>query len=320
MIERDFEGHPPTPVAEPQFDRARFEALRLGRGLALGHPLHAVAITGSTNDDALAAARAGAPHGTVFVADSQTRGRGRRGRSWFAEGGKSLLCSVVLRCALPPESACLLSLAAGLAVRAAIAHALRVREVPVGGGSADTGHRSHEYDRTRSPDARAPGDPARATVRPLARASIKWPNDVWLDRKKVAGILAESCFSGAALQAVVIGSGINVASEVFPESLQGVATSLSLAGASVVREELLADYLEALDQRIRTLLHGHTRAIAEELAHHDALLGHEVTVEGVTGVAAGIDAQGRLLVRSVASDVLAISAGTVELIESRERD
>lgn len=101
-----------------------FEALA-ERGGVLGRPLTAFATTESTNDDALGAARAGAPHGAVFVADRQTRGRGRRGHLWSSEPGLDLTFSVVLRPELPLERVTALPLLAGLAVRAAAAARVR---------------------------------------------------------------------------------------------------------------------------------------------------------------------------------------------------
>lgn len=100
-----------------RFDSARFQALRQARGVSLGATLSWVAETGSTNDDAMEAARAGADHGATFVADAQTRGRGRRGARWASPPGENLLCSVVLRPELSPERAGTLTLAVGLAVR-----------------------------------------------------------------------------------------------------------------------------------------------------------------------------------------------------------
>jgi BirA family biotin operon repressor/biotin-[acetyl-CoA-carboxylase] ligase len=77
--------------------------------------------TESTNDDALAAARHGAAHGALFGAESQRRGRGRRGSAWVSAPGEGLWFSVLLRPELSPELVSGLSLCAGLAVRAALA-------------------------------------------------------------------------------------------------------------------------------------------------------------------------------------------------------
>jgi BirA family transcriptional regulator, biotin operon repressor / biotin---[acetyl-CoA-carboxylase] ligase len=103
------------------FDAARFLAQALERGLALGAPLTALEVTESTNDLALEAARAGVPHGATFVAEQQTRGRGRRGRQWSSPPGQNLTFSTVLRPQLEPERASSLTLAVGLAVRDVVA-------------------------------------------------------------------------------------------------------------------------------------------------------------------------------------------------------
>jgi BirA family biotin operon repressor/biotin-[acetyl-CoA-carboxylase] ligase len=260
------------------FARERFEALRAERGLALGAPLTLYAVTGSTNDDALLAARAGAPHGATFIAERQTEGRGRRGRSWFAQDGESLLCSVVLRVPLPLEAVSALALAAGLAVREAVAKALPAHE-----------------------------------ERELVR--VKWPNDVWVGRKKIAGVLAESQMQGGALSAAVVGFGINVTTAVFPEEIADSATSLRLLGAAGAREMLLFDALSALEERTNRLLSGGVPALSLELSRKDALLGHRVRVDGADGVAAGIDGLGRLLLRLKTTEIVEVTAGTVELLD-----
>ena len=82
--------------------------------------LHFLSVTGSTNSDAIAAARAGAPHGSVYFADEQTAGRGRGNHAWHSAAGEGLYVSVLLRPQLPASRLPLLPLAAGLAVAAAI--------------------------------------------------------------------------------------------------------------------------------------------------------------------------------------------------------
>src|SRR5262249_7148114 len=172
-----------------------------GLRLMIAWRVQRVASTGSTNDDAAALVRAGAPHGTVVVADEQTQGRGRQGRSWGSPPGANLHLSAVLRPPLPPHEAPPLTLAAAVAV----CDALR-------GLGAD--------------------------------ARIKWPNDVVIDDRKVAGILTESSTRGGGLDAVVIGIGVNVNwTELAPE-LAATATSVALAvGRPVDRERLCADLL-----------------------------------------------------------------------------
>jgi BirA family transcriptional regulator, biotin operon repressor / biotin---[acetyl-CoA-carboxylase] ligase len=82
--------------------------------------LHYAQVTGSTNTDALAAARSGAPHGTVYFADEQTAGRGRGDHAWHSAAAQGLYISVLLRAALPGSRLPLLPLAAGLAAAEAI--------------------------------------------------------------------------------------------------------------------------------------------------------------------------------------------------------
>jgi BirA family biotin operon repressor/biotin-[acetyl-CoA-carboxylase] ligase len=103
------------------FDTSRFESEREARGLTLGRPLSWQNETQSTNDDALAAAKNGAPHGAVFGAETQLRGRGRRGSEWVSTPGAGLWFSLLLRPHLRAELAPGLALCAGLAVREAVA-------------------------------------------------------------------------------------------------------------------------------------------------------------------------------------------------------
>jgi BirA family biotin operon repressor/biotin-[acetyl-CoA-carboxylase] ligase len=266
-------------VPSQPFSRERFEARRRELGTSLGAPLVLHAVTASTNDDALTAARQDAPHGTTFVAEHQTQGRGRRGRGWFAAEGESLLCSVLLRIPLPLEAVSALSLAAGLAVREAVA-------------------------------AQLPAHQERGLI------GVKWPNDIWVEKKKIAGVLAESQVRGGLLDAAVVGFGVNVMTAVFPDELQRSATSLAQLGiAAPVREVLLADVLQALEERTKRLLTGGVGALSLELARNDALLGHKIRVDEQEGTAAGIDDQGRLLLCLTSKQIVAVSAGTVELVD-----
>ncbi len=263
--------------ARTAFDVAEFEARRADRKLGLGSPLTAVALTASTNDDALAAVRAGAPHGATFVADAQSAGRGRRGRTWFAAPAESLLCSVVLRVSLPVEVLGTLALVVGLSVRRAVGEALT----------------------------------AAGERHPV---QVKWPNDVWIDGRKVAGVLCESHLQGGVVLGAVVGFGVNVSGRVFPPELSGVATSLALSGAEVSREALLVEVLVGLERRLGILRSEGVVAIAKELSQYDALAGRQVRVDGVVGVAAGVDDDGRLLVRASQGEMLSLAAGSVEVV------
>lgn len=256
------------------FDGERFRAL--SAGLTLGTPCVVSALTDSTNDDALAAARDGAPHGALFVADEQRKGRGRRGNAWHAPPGEALLFSVVLRPEIAAPHAACLSLVAGLAVRAAVAAAL-----------------------------------AAASVAKTAR--VKWPNDVVVDRKKVAGILVESQMRGERLGAAVVGVGLNVGRLELPDDVAAHATSLATLGASVPREQLLTWVLGELAGRLGALEQSETPlgAMVAELSAHDALAGERVTVAQVTGTATGVDALGTLKVLDAQGIVHRVTSGHV---------
>jgi BirA family biotin operon repressor/biotin-[acetyl-CoA-carboxylase] ligase len=139
-----------------------------------------------------------------------------------------------------------------------------------------------------------------------ADARIKWPNDVLVDGRKVAGILAEGRpHEGWA----VLGIGVNVAVDVrgLPEELLEKAGSLGLPRAEV--EPFLSSLLDALGR----WLDAPTGAVLDAWRARDALLGQEVAWSGGTGVAAGIDGEGRLVVTLPAGGQTALNAGEVHL-------
>lgn len=252
------------------------------RGLSLGRPLVVLAVATSTNDLAKAAAKDGAPHGSVWIAETQSHGRGRQGRAWTSPPGENLLVSILLRTPCPPSRLPLLSLVAGLAVRDAVALAL--------------------------------GDEGSDRVR------VKWPNDVLVrdagggSQKKIAGILVESTLAGSLVEAIVVGIGVNVHTRVLPEELASRATSLVLAGAAAPsRADVLVAILGALDRDV-------PRVAAKGLAHvHDrlvracALSGKTVTAGDVTGTCEGIDLEGRLTLRDARGELVRVSSGEAHL-------
>ena len=136
-------------------------------------------------------------------------------------------------------------------------------------------------------------------------ASVKWPNDVLLDGRKVGGILVEG---RPQERWAVLGIGVNVAVELgsLEAQLGGRAATLGLAAAAV--EPALAELLAELR---RVLALGRDDVLAE-LRERDALRGRAVSWAGGAGTAAGIDPQGRLLVRA-AEGTVALDAGEVHL-------
>ena len=233
----------------------------------------------STNRWLLAEARSGAPEGLVAVADHQSAGRGRLGRSWTAPPGSSLLASVLLRPGLSPESLHLVNVALALAAADAC---LEVAGVEVG---------------------------------------LKWPNDLLVADRKVAGVLAEADLGGPGRPAVVVGIGLNVNwPEELPPELAGTATSLNrLAGRTVDRAALLVRILVGLDRRYSALgAPGGPEALASEYRGRCATIGRAVRVEladeTFTGTAADVDDAGHLLVMT---DVCLRTVGAGDVVHLR---
>jgi BirA family biotin operon repressor/biotin-[acetyl-CoA-carboxylase] ligase len=151
-------------------------------------------------------------------------------------------------------------------------------------------------------------------------ARLKWPNDVLVGDRKLAGILAEQSADGAA---VVIGVGLNVATseKALPVSPTGLpATSLLIEGANVGREPLLAEILRSLEQwylRFSADPDPVSSGLLAEYRAACATLGRQVRVElpagrVLAGTAEDIDPTGRLLVRPAdAASATAVSAGDV---------
>ena len=136
-------------------------------------------------------------------------------------------------------------------------------------------------------------------------AQIKWPNDVWVEGKKVSGILVE----GRPQEGwAVLGIGLNVATRSFPEELAEIATSLALEGAALSREEVLDALLVSLDR----LLTADAADILAAWRERDALLGAPVAWNGGRGKGAGITDAGALRVETDAG-VVELEAGEVHL-------
>jgi BirA family transcriptional regulator, biotin operon repressor / biotin---[acetyl-CoA-carboxylase] ligase len=131
-------------------------------------------------------------------------------------------------------------------------------------------------------------------------AAIKWPNDVWIDRRKVAGILVE----GRPQEGwAVLGIGVNVGDAPVAHS-----TSLRAEGVDLTPEDVLERLLRALDRRLRAP----TADVLAAWRSHDALLGEPVRWQDGGGQAAGIDDSGALLV-DTGSGVVKLDAGEVHL-------
>ena len=272
------------------FDLAALDAALAGTIFA-GN-LHFSPVTGSTNSDALAAARSAAPHGSVYLTDEQQAGRGRGDHAWHSAAGEGLTVSVLLRPRIPAVRLPLVPLAAGLAAADAIQ--------AVAGLAVD----------------------------------LRWPNDLLLstprtetcpwgprfDPRKAGGILVETHTEGSTVAFAVAGIGINVHQRSFPSDLATPATSLDLeAKRRVSRQDLLVALLKSLERETLGLLDpaaGETIPRRVEQAS-TWVRGRRVEVHGpqaCTGVTAGLDQNGFLLVRT-AGGVVMVQTGGIRAAE-----
>jgi BirA family biotin operon repressor/biotin-[acetyl-CoA-carboxylase] ligase len=145
------------------------------------------------------------------------------------------------------------------------------------------------------------------------RVKIKWPNDIEIDAKKVAGILVEAQTRGEKLSGLVVGVGINVASETLPPGLEAIATSLARAGArGVDRVELAARVVLAIVSAVDGFVRDGLGPVLEGVRARDALFGERIRVGDVLGEAAGVDDRGRLGVRVAGGALVPVTSGHVE--------
>jgi BirA family biotin operon repressor/biotin-[acetyl-CoA-carboxylase] ligase len=247
----------------------------------LGRTLHTFDTVDSTNVVAFRLAVEGAEHGELVLAEQQTQGRGRRGRSWSSPRQRNLYCSFVLRPELPPQRAPELTLLGAVAV----AESLRANGVP---------------------------------------ADIKWPNDLLVGGRKVAGILTELSADPDRVHFVVLGIGVNLnaAKEDFPVELREVATSVvEVTGRPVVRAAFLAGLAKRLEDWLDVHAGQGFEPVRERWRALSATLGQEVLVTSerreLRGVAVDIDADGALRLRTAEGTEERVLAGDVEQVRAR---
>jgi len=229
--------------------------------------------TTSTQDVARAEAEEGAPAGTLILAEEQTAGRGRFGRTWVSPAGKNLYLTVIMR----PE----VHRARCLGIVAPLAVAEAVEDV--------TG---------LSP-------------------RIKWPNDVIVEGRKLAGVLIETEVQGQSLKYALVGPGINVNFEIDEASdIAGIATSLKRELVrDTSREELLAVFLNRFEMLYESAPEGghvlqEWRSRLDTLGRHVKVTFRDHVQEGL---AEDVDADGNLILAQPDGRHVIIEAGEVTL-------
>ncbi len=230
----------------------------------------------STNNCARALAACWAEEGTVIIAERQTAGRGRMGRTWTANPLENLTFSVILRPTVPAEDLNLLPLYVGVAVVDAVR---RVTGLDV---------------------------------------QCKWPNDLLLNGRKVAGILLEGSLKESSVDFVVIGIGLNVNQREFPPELAGKATSLAReTGTEFDREELFREIMRSLETHYRSLARRGFSGVIPLWNERSNFVGQHVSLSQngsvLTGVVAGLNDHGALLLEQNGTQQ-AFLAGDVSIL------
>jgi BirA family biotin operon repressor/biotin-[acetyl-CoA-carboxylase] ligase len=241
--------------------------------------------TESTNQVAFDLGREGAPAGTTVIAEAQTAGRGRLGRSFFSPPHQNLYTSIVLRPTGSISDTPTLILAAAVAVAETVA----------------------EF------------------IEDESAVEIKWPNDVLIHRRKTSGILMESSAEGTRITFAVLGIGINlnVDREIFPEEFRSLATSLSSElGHAVDRIAFTKRLFENLETQLDRHSEGGFDAIRPRFESFFRMRGKPVGIEEmggerIDGLAHGIAPNGALEVELTAGprrgEIVRVMAGDVTL-------
>ena len=247
--------------------------------------------TGSTNADVMALARQGDPEGVVVVADHQTAGRGRAGRSWTAPPGASLLCTILLR--PPAPVAPLVTFALAVAAAEAVEHLAGF-----------------------APELKWPND-------------LVVEGDDGRTRK-LAGILAEAEWpAGADIAAgyrepapheratVAAGIGLNVSwPDELPDDLADIAIAVNhVSDADITRDDLLEELLDRFDATYASLVAGDVIAVLDAWRARSATLGREVRVDlgadDLVGRAVDVTDEGHLVVDALEGGRRTIAVGDV---------
>ena len=263
--------------AEPEALPLRLDEVRDGLSTKrIGTEFHYFSELDSTNIFARRLAEQGAAAGAIVIAERQTQGRGRLGRSWISPPYLNLYLSIVLRPELPPAHAPQITLMAAVAL-------------------ADT--------------------VASFASSPVL---IKWPNDILVNSKKLAGILTEASSNSGRIEFVILGIGINLnfPAELMPRAIRARATSLLIATQNGVRRELfLRRLIQDLDQCYGILDESGFGAIAPRWQARFALRDRRVRIDildgAIFGRARGLDREGALIVESDDGQLQRVIAGDV---------
>ena len=238
--------------------------------------------TDSTNLQAKILASRGAPEGTVVAAESQTTGRGRRGRAWLSPAGQGLCLSIVLRPMLSPAQAPQITLMTAVAV-------------------------------------------ARTMENAGVHVHIKWPNDILVEGKKIAGILTEISTEMDQVDWVIVGLGLNVntPADEIPEPIRELATSMQIQkGFPIARAALVGDLLLNFEKCYEQLNTEGFSPIMEQWRRMSDIIGRQVYVDVMNtrhcGTVVAVDDDGVLILEDIQGQTQRIFSGDVTRVRPQK--
>ena len=230
----------------------------------------------STNTKAMALADGGAAEGTIVVAEKQTMGRGRRGRSWLSPEGDGIYASLVLRPDMSPSRAPRITLMTAVAIAEALLSLVRID------------------------------------------LKIKWPNDILVNGRKLAGILTEISADMDSVNYIVVGLGINVNTSPghFSEELRNQATSIYIeTGEKLSRTRLVRTWLRQFEKYYEMFKKNDFAPIMHRWKQLSGFIGQKIMVDMVgqkhVGEVADIDEDGVLILKDDQGRSIRIFSGDI---------
>lgn len=238
----------------------------------------------STNTYARKIVDEGAPEGAVVLADYQSAGKGRFGHSWYSSRGVNILMSLILRPRITVELVQKITLATAIILIESFQRFLR-----------------HEDESS-------------------IVFSVKWPNDILVGNKKIAGILAESAVKNKSIEFIIIGMGINVNQDIreLETGIRDTATSLYMeTGRTFSREKLIVQILNIFEPKYIELERSGYGHVITDWKKHCKQIGENITVETPLVKEAGrfidVDELGRPVYQTRDGQVKKLNTGSLKL-------
>ncbi|MBW1677282.1 MAG: biotin--[acetyl-CoA-carboxylase] ligase [Deltaproteobacteria bacterium] len=231
----------------------------------------------STNTRAKDLATRGAPEGALVLSEKQTSGRGTKARNWFSPPRDGIYLSLILRPAIPPREAPVITLLTAVAVAEALLSLTRLK------------------------------------------IAIKWPNDILVSGKKLAGILTEMTTQGDSIDYIVVGLGLNVNTPRFPDYIRDKATSILIeTGKRFSRVKVIREYLKWYEAYYEVFKNIGFEPVRKRWRKLTNMIGQQITVEMIdkrySGEVQDIDKDGALIITDGTGESHRIIFGDVTVI------